>query len=246
MERNLHRWCREYCIVSNNSPCLIASQTSRVGAHFVLEVLDWNQIEQSKSLGTAYIQLEDLEPFQGVERMVKLSNTRHGEKGEIRLRLTFTPQVIYRTRGKTSTFSSATFSTAGRAATQVGAMPITVGKGVGKGVASGVGKVFKKDHAKNGQSVDLGADAVAEPPSGQASQPLVPDGNSPVTPSTLFPSTSTSTIDTSNTEGTLRLTIIDAKDISDNGDPVKPYVTVRVGDKEYKTKHVGKTTQPEW
>jgi Ca2+-dependent lipid-binding protein len=208
--------------------------------------LDWNQIEQSKSLGTAYIHLEDLEPFQGVERIVKLSNTRHGEKGEIRLRLTFTPQVIYRTRGKTSTFSAATFSTAGRAATQVGAIPMVVGKGMGKGVTSGVGKVFRKDHVKNTPSVDSTMDTPVEPPSGQASQPIGPDGTLQAAPSTLFPSTSTSSIDTSNAEGTLRVTIIDAKDISDDGDAVKPFVTIRVGDKEFKTKHVSKTTQPEW
>jgi Ca2+-dependent lipid-binding protein len=220
---------------------LTRKQTSRVAAQFQLEVLDWNQIEQSKSLGTAWIQLDDLEPFQGVERIVRLSNTRHGEKGEIRMRLTFTPEVIYKTRQKTSTFSSATFSTAGRAMTQIGGMPV----GVGKGVAGGVGKVFRKDHVKNSPTMDSALDVVVEPPSGP---PPLPNGSPPRQAAVaMFPSTSKSSIDTSPAEpGTLRVTIIDGNNVSDDGDPVKPYVTVRVADKEQKTKHVGKTTQPEW
>ncbi|CCM00331.1 uncharacterized protein FIBRA_02361 [Fibroporia radiculosa] len=44
--------------------------------------------------------------------------------------------------------------------------------------------------------------------------------------------------------GALRVVIMDAKDMS-TGD-VKPYVIVRVGDKEYKTKHSHKTATPEW
>jgi hypothetical protein len=168
---------------------------------------------------------------------VKLSHTRHGDKGEIRVRLMFTPEVIYKTRQKTSTFS-----TAGRAMTQIGGMPV----GVGKGVVGGVGKVFRRD--KQNQSIDSTLDSPTEPPAGQTSQPIGADGTqTPPTGSALFPSASKVTLDAPNNEpGTLRLTIIDAKDISDEGDPVKPYVILRVGDKEQKTKHVGKTTQPEW
>ncbi|EEB87248.1 hypothetical protein MPER_15483, partial [Moniliophthora perniciosa FA553] len=47
-----------------------------------------------------------------------------------------------------------------------------------------------------------------------------------------------------NDHGTLRVTVIDGKDLS-QGD-VKPYAVLRVGDKESKTKHAGKTSHPEW
>ena len=61
----------------------------------MLEVFDWNQIEQAKSLGSCNIELESLEPFTAVERTVQLSSAKHGEKGEIRLRLLFTPEILY-------------------------------------------------------------------------------------------------------------------------------------------------------
>jgi hypothetical protein len=38
---------------------------------------------------------------------------------------------------------------------------------------------------------------------------------------------------------------MDAKDLI-GGQDVKPYAVVRVGEKEFKTKHAGKTVAPEW
>jgi Ca2+-dependent lipid-binding protein len=220
-----------------------------VGANFEVEIFDWNQIEQSKSLGSAKIELAELEPFQGIERVFSLSHTRYGDKGEVRLRLTFQPEVIAKSRKNTSTFS-----TAGRAMTQLGGLPV----GGAKGVASGVGKVFRKDHAKGALSVDSG-DSVFSPPAGQASIPVEPSMStssnpasatstlSVVTAPTAFPSASTASLDGSiNEPGTLRVTIMSAKDISADGEAAKPYVTLRVGDKEHKTKHVARTMSPEW
>ena len=37
---------------------------------------------------------------------------------------------------------------------------------------------------------------------------------------------------------------MDAKGLTPHD--IKPYATVRVGDKEFKTKHAGKTDTPEW
>jgi len=45
--------------------------------------------------------------------------------------------------------------------------------------------------------------------------------------------------------GTLKVLVLDAKDLI-GGSDVKPYAIVRIGDKEYKTKHAGKTVAPEW
>lgn len=44
--------------------------------------------------------------------------------------------------------------------------------------------------------------------------------------------------------GTLLVTVLDAKDLL-SGD-TKLYATIRVGDKECKTKPIRKTTTPEW
>jgi Ca2+-dependent lipid-binding protein len=48
----------------------------------------------------------------------------------------------------------------------------------------------------------------------------------------------------SHEPGTLRVTVLDASDLPHHD--AKPYATVRVGDKEYKTKHTGKTSTPIW
>lgn len=214
-----------------------------------LEVFDWNQIEQAKSLGTGRIELADLEPFEGVDRSIKLSHTKHGEQGEIRVRLLFTPEIIAKTRKNTSTFS-----TAGRAMTQISAIPLGAGKGVFHGVGKvghGVGKVGSKvsgvfgfDHSSRSSDEETVPIVNAEdPPAGQVSATLgtkdsgngvkfpMSDGDGGVAPE----------------PGTLRVTVLNAKDLSSpDGDPPKPYVVVRVGEKEYKTKHSGKTVTPEW
>ncbi len=47
--------------------------------------------------------------------------------------------------------------------------------------------------------------------------------------------------------GVLRVGIIGAKDLPvHEGDMPKPYVVVKIADKEQKTKHAGKTVTPEW
>lgn len=213
------------------------SQPSRVGADFQVEVFDWNQIEQAKSLGTAKIELADIEPFEAAERIVSLSHAKHGDKGHIRVRFMFQPEIIARTRTKTSTFSSA-----GRAVTQIGGLPLAGGEkvfhGVGR-VGGGIGKVFKRDHAKAQESISSAEDA----PAGQSSVPVAPDSSS-LHGSAVFPSTPGNGRGSPTQDaGTLRVTVLDAKDLSDND--AKPYVTIRVGDKEYKTKHI-KGAAPQW
>lgn len=196
---------------------------SRVGADFNVELFDWNQIEQAKSLGSSQINLEDLEPFHAVERQLSLTSAKHGDKGYIRVRLMFQPEIIVKSRKNTSTFS-----TAGRAMTQFGGLPVTASKGVVHGVAG----VFGKKHKDDDELM------VAEGVSGQASRPIgVTDFAATAFPSGEPPSSG-------HEPGALRVTVVTAKDIG-SGD-YKPYVTVRVADKEFKTKHGGKTATPEW
>jgi len=208
---------------------------SRVGSDFEVEILDWNQIEQATSLGTAKIDLEGIEPFQATERTLNLVSPKYGEKGQVRIRLMFQPEMIIKTRKNTSTFS-----TAGRAMTQFGGLPVTAGKGVFHGVAS----VFKKDHDHEPKDHDHEPEVPQDVSSGQASQPVglsetlaVRGAAFPVSQDSLDGSTEFQ-------DGTLRVTVLSAKDLSSHDS--KAYVTIRVGDKEVKTKHVGKTSTPEW
>ncbi|KAI0786120.1 tricalbin [Abortiporus biennis] len=230
---------------------------SRINADFKVELFDWNQIEQAKSLGSAKIDVADLEPFKATEKILYLQSEKHGNKGYIRVSLVFTPEIIAKSRKNTSTFS-----TAGRAMTQIGHLPV----GAGRGVVSGVTGVFRRDHARKGSVSDSDDEeksrgffkgsisdlrkkpSVAElgdipemSSTGQASRSLstlAADG------SVGYANGSTETSGAPREPGTLKVTVVDAKDLSMS--EIKPYVVVRVGEKENKTKHVQKTANPDW
>ncbi|KAG5648236.1 hypothetical protein DXG03_006194 [Asterophora parasitica] len=200
---------------------------SRVASQFEVELFDWNQIEQAKSLGSATIDLNDFEPFEAVERTLNLSSAKLGNKGHLRIRMLFRPEIIVRSRKNTSTFS-----TAGRAMTTIGGLPVSAGKGVFHGVTG----VFKRDKDTHAPEVrDMAAS------SGQASQPAGLSDNLEVK-GAAFPTADGGA--EPQEPGTLRVTVQSAKDIASHDS--KAYVTIRVGDKEFKTKHVGKTATPEW
>lgn len=116
--------------------------------------------------------------------------------------------------------------------TQFGGLPVSAGKGVLHGVTG----VFKKGN-KDEDPQQL--PAVPDVPAGQASHPI---GQ----PDTLRADASSMSHETlpSSEPGTLRVTVLDAKDLSSSDS--KPYATIRVGDKEYKTKPTHKTATPEW
>lgn len=220
-------------------------QPSRVGAEFTVEVFDWNQVEQAKNLGIGNIDLAALEPFQGIEQIVPLTSPKHGQKGEVRVRLMFQPEIIAKSRKNTSTFSAA-----GRAMTQIGGLPV----GAGKGVLHEIGGLFgkkEKDYAKSKE--DIGLLPVPQLPSGQASHPVGQSDHLATSAesggfggaATTFPSVNANGSSGSKTEpGTLRVTVLSAKDLAITDG--KPYCSLRVGDKEQKTKHEGKTGSPEW
>lgn len=198
-------------------------------------MFDWNQIEQAKSLGAAKIDLEGLEPFQGAEHDVKLIHNKHGEKGFVRVNLMFRPEIIVKARKNTSTFS-----TAGRAFTQVGHLPVGAGKGVVHGITGVAAGILRRGGGGSDSDDDK---SLKEIPAGQASQQVGTNGLMPAS-STFSAYNGEATANGAVTQpGTLRVTVIEAKDVS-TGD-VKPYAVVRVGDKEFKTKHI-KSQAPEW
>jgi len=132
--------------------------------------------------------------------------------------------------------------------TQFGGLPV----GAGKGVLHEIGGIFgkkEKDFAK--PQDDNGLSPI--PHAGQASHPIgQPDGLATSAEAGAFggvagtfPSADANGSSGYKTDpGTLRVTVLDAKDL-----PVtdsKPYCSLRMGDKEQKTKHAGKTATPEW
>lgn len=214
-------------------------QPSRVAADFQLEVFDWNQIEHAKSLGTATINLEEVEPFRGLEKTITLNHDKHGDKGWIRVHLNFQPEIIVKSRAKTSTFS-----TAGRAMTQVSALPLQAGKGVFHGVT----RVFGR--GGNHSSDDGSIIDVPEMGTGQASQPV--GANSIGAGENVFTTPGKGIYGAGGhgnghlTEpGIVKVTVIEAKDYNPGGDGLKPYVILKLGDKEHKTAHRPKSTSSE-
>ncbi|KAJ6501679.1 C2 domain-containing protein [Mycena vitilis] len=203
---------------------------SRVAADFSIEIFDWNQLGTAETLGTAHIPLGDFEPFESVERTLDLVSSK-GQHGHIRVRLMFLPEIIAKSRKNTSTFS-----TAGRAMTQFGGLPLNAGKGVLHGV-TGVTGLFKKGHNEDETP------PMPDAPAGQASHPIGQPDVLHADGLDMSRRTSRETLPPSE-PGTLRVTVLDAKDLL-TGDS-KPYATIRLGDKEYKTKPTHKTATPEW
>ena len=129
--------------------------------------------------------------------------------------------------------------------TTIGSAPINAGKGVLQGVAG----VFKrvKDGEDDHNFFGLGSLSAPEPkvvvpnvPGTQVSQP-VGEGEHLVVPA----ASDTNGHSAPQEPGVLRVSILDAKDLT-GGPDVKPYAVVRLGEKEFKTKHAGKTVAPEW
>jgi len=121
--------------------------------------------------------------------------------------------------------------------TAIGSAPINAGKGVLHGVAN----VFKRGKDNNEIHSLVDPSAQPEPKAGapgtQMSQPAGEHSEVPVVSSSAANGTSP--------EGTLKVLVLDAKDLI-GGSDVKPYAVLRIGEKEHKTKHAGKTVAPEW
>jgi Ca2+-dependent lipid-binding protein len=210
-------------------------------------VFDWNQIEQAKLLGTAKVNLEDLESFQGTERICRLTSPKLGEKGEIRLQMTFQPEMVAKARKATSIIGSA-----GRAMTQVGTLPFGAGLSLVQGVENAgkaaKGAIFKKDYVQK-PSVEGYNTAPAAPVPQHPDVPPVPAAparvaagqvSQPIAAETAFPTVPTMSAENGSIPeaGTLRVTVLHAKDLTQAHDDVKPYVILKLGEKEQKTKHL--------
>lgn len=202
---------------------------SRVAADFSVELFDWNQIEQAKSLGVGKIDLVNIEPFEMNEQNIPLFTEKHGQKGHVRVRLVFQPAIIAKSRKNTSTFT-----TTGRALTQIGGLPGRAG--------NNVLSVFKKGHKNKGDGLDALPEPAEPMSTGQASKPVGAGIDALNAGVAAFPTDGAT--GATGEPGALLVTVIGAKDLA--SPDWKPYATLRVGDKECKTKHTSKTAAPEW
>ncbi|KAL7422727.1 Tricalbin-2 [Cryptotrichosporon argae] len=236
---------------------------SRVAASFKYEIYDWNQVGTPTPLGDGTVDLASLEPFEQVQVTLPVMHDKHGEKGTLTLKLFFQPEFIARTRSKTGMGTFAT--SAGRAVSTIGGVPLNVGKGIaqgGVGVVTGVGHgvgavggfagrriglIKKKD--KSGKEVlvpDDGLTPVDENGAAAAAYDI-PAGQASMTGDGVM---SAGGSGQSNTEpGTLVVTVLGAKDLQPQGShsakDLKPYAVVKLGGKSHKTDHV-KGVEPEW
>jgi hypothetical protein len=158
---------------------------SRTSAKFEVHVFDWDFGDKADFLGKAVIPLDILEPFKQQELSLGLD----GKSGIVRLRLTFTPDFVQRTRQGSSTFHG-TFATPGKV---VGAPVKGVGKGVmaiGGGVVktgSFIGKTFRRKSYHEKESPIASRSGAATPNGELADTPVIsvesPDAKaSPSTP----------------------------------------------------------------
>lgn len=175
-----------------------------------------------------------------MDRTYSLSHAKHGEKGEIHLQMIFQPEIIAKQRKATSAVGSA-----GRAVTQVGALPGGAAKGLVQGVggvAKGAKGVFKRGDHTPKSSQDYPPFEVTPPtPTASAGQASVPVGAGP----SAFPTVAGDPGPGPYIQsGTLRVSVRSAKDLSQDDD-VKPYAVLKLGGKEHKTKHV-KGNSVEW
>ena len=152
---------------------------------------------------------------------------------------------------------TSTFSTAGRAMTQIGAAPVGVSKSVVSGVGVGVGVVggvvgknvmslFKKEGSRAIAEEQLVQGVLSVSPDTASDPQLAQNGAASGSgvqslPSPPIPGAS------STLSGTLRVEVVGGHDLMGaDGDQVKPYVIASVGETEQKTKHVSKTNSPVW
>nr|XP_018259792.1 uncharacterized protein I303_07863 [Kwoniella dejecticola CBS 10117]OBR81950.1 transmembrane protein [Kwoniella dejecticola CBS 10117] len=215
--------------------CMIPS---RVAAEFKFIIYDWDRVGSATPIGSGLINLADIEPFESAELTLPVISEKHGEKGSLNVRIMFQPEIIARTRQKTSTFSQA-----GRVVTTIGGVPM----GVGKGVVHGGGAVIGGPSMANNET-GAGAGAVTaagfEIPAGQVSEPtdeVLAAGGVPGPRATTLPAGEASASAPSE-PGTLAVTVLGAKDLKAG---TKPYVQIKLGGRVHKTDHV-KSATPEW
>ncbi|KAI0523732.1 C2 domain-containing protein [Xylaria bambusicola] len=150
---------------------------SRTAAKFQCKVYDYDFADKPDFLGAAFINLEQLDPFQGQEVKLLLD----GKSGSIRLRLLFRPGYITRSRLGTGTFSG-TFGAPAKIVTGVVGAPVRGGAAVAGVVGHGVGKgasFIKRGFTSLGRKDDDDTDSSASPVKAEIPMIVTNDADSP-------------------------------------------------------------------
>lgn len=69
-----------------------------MAADFEVTVFDWDRVGTADPLGSARIDLAELEPFESMDKTLPLSHPKLGNHGSVRVRLMFSPAIIVRSR----------------------------------------------------------------------------------------------------------------------------------------------------
>lgn len=222
-------------------------------------------------MGKGSINLADLQAFQSTDYNVPLTNLKDGSHAIIRLKIVFAPAMIRRARRHTSTVMQA----GGRVVTNVGAIPLGVGKGVGKGVFYGgkgiihgvghtvgfagrkTGLIKKRDKHGNEVLVPVSDDEHAAAGTASESEPdisfagaqavesSVTNGTSVPAPLAATDFARAETLNESHPES-VNITCVKATLNMTGPHDIKPYVQLALGRKAYKTSHAKKAAEPEW
>ncbi|KAK3814034.1 MAG: C2 domain-containing protein [Benniella sp.] len=213
---------------------------------FTLEVFDWNQMSAAKSLGTATVDIRNIQLVLPNEFWIPLQNKSN--QGEVLLRLSFMPEFL--SSNKRASFVS---SFIGGGANVIGGGGVgAVGKGLMGGISSGASVLGlnRKERSGSKSSVDAPADV---PPS------TIPNASAPALASSRRISITTSRSrassspsdgsDTVGEPGNLTIHVIEASGLLgvDKSGQSDPYVKVSVGSKTLlKTKVKKENLAPNW
>ncbi|KAI9672365.1 MAG: hypothetical protein M1817_003387 [Caeruleum heppii] len=129
---------------------------SRIAAKFKVSIWDWDFGDKADFLGGSDIDLTLLEPLRAREYRLGLS----GKSGIIRLRVTFRPDYVTRSRQGSSTFQG-TFATPGKIVTGVAGAPIKGVGMVGGGMVKGASFIKSGFRGKK-KSEETNGDATPE------------------------------------------------------------------------------------
>ena len=175
-----------------------------------------------------------MEPFCGLEKTIPLNHDKHEDNGWIRVRLNFQPEIIVKSRAKTSTFS-----TPGRPLTQLDASPLQTRKSIFHGVT----RVFGRggNHGSdNGSIID-----VTEMGNDQASRQIGVGDDIFTAPGEGVSGAGGRGVGHLTEPRIVKVTVIEAKDYNPCGDSLRPYVILKLGDKEHKTSSRPKSASSE-
>ncbi|CAG8457825.1 5831_t:CDS:10 [Ambispora gerdemannii] len=207
---------------------------SRKDAKFTFEVYDWNAVTSHEKLGCGTIDINVLEPFEGLDKIYPLDGE---DNGSIRVILLFRPEFIALKRHSTSTFRALT----GLVTPSVTGVGDNLAKG-GKGMVTVVGSgadLVETPYVIDPQPLSRSASEVKQEKE---------NGHNNQRKSSLDHIHASADANGGGESGILTVAIVEAKDLkAADKSTSDPFVRVFNNKKElYKTQTVKKNCSPKW